>query len=326
MFVRRLLSCAALLVFLGAPLLALSAQEEVQQGSTASFRWSSPKSLLSRTRPLTALVDQELAEVTTWLGLSSPPVGELLWVESRDDLSRELEFKAPKWYVAVTQPHRQRIIMVVDAAAGQEQLLQTLRHELAHWSMQSIGLKNWSQCPAWFHEGVANTWATSINRPVQTTSIAWTAFHDELPWLREYREAFGSGGYQASMGYALGEAFVRRLVRIYGDEILPQILQGMSRGESLDEALVRLTELSLIDHEMGLRLELGSWRALLAELAPQFFTIMTLVVLCLVPATMIRRRRRHEAEVKRWEEEERLALEPEDELGDDVDDRWLHKT
>jgi len=304
----------------------LLAQSDATQGSTASFRWSSAKSLLPRTRPLTNLVDQELQSVSSWLQLGPPPVGDLLWVESRADLSRELGFEAPKWFVAVTQPHRKRIIMVVDAAAGQEQLLQTLRHELAHWAMQTIGLNHWSQSPAWFHEGVANTWAKSINQPPQSTSIAWTAFHDELPWLREYREGFGEGSYHASMGYALGEAFVRRLIRVHGEDILPQILQGMARGESLDQALVRLTNLSLIDHEMSLRLELGSWRALLAELAPQFFTIMTLVVLCLVPATMIRRRRRHEAAVAKWEQEERLALEQRDEQGDDKDDRWLHLT
>jgi len=301
------------------------AQQETL-GATEHFRWSSPSGLLNRTRPLSNHVEGELREITAWLGLPDAPRGDLIWVATREDLQELLSFPAPEWFAAVTQPHRQRIIMVVEAASGQEQLFQTLRHELVHWAMQSVGERAWGALPAWFHEGVAQAWAADLNRPSIQVSLAWAAFHDELPWLGDYREGFGTKPYRAAMGYALAEAFVRRLIRVEGKEIIPELMARLRSGENLDQALLALTDLPLIDHEMELRAELGSWRALMAEIAPQSFLFLVLVLLVAAPLALYRRRRRHALAVARWEAEEQEALEAERQPRDDEDDQWLHLT
>jgi hypothetical protein len=336
---RPCLHLSALPVLLGAPLLlgatfapevggdspaVVSVVQQEALGSTRHFRWTSPKDLLDRTRPLSDRVDAELAAIRPWLGLPDPPEGDLIWVRDHEDLQELLDFHAPDWFAAVTQPHRQRIIMVVGKAAGQEQLYQTLRHELVHWTMQSLGPQAWGTLPAWFHEGVAETWAANLNKPSIQVSLAWTAFHEELPWLAEYAEGFGDNPYRASMGYALAEAFMRRLIRVEGEEVVAALMGELRRGRNLDQALLELTGLPLVDHEMALRQELGSLRALLAEIAPQTFTILILVALVVLPLAMRRRRLRHEAMVARWEAEDLAALEAEQPEGDDTDDRWLH--
>jgi len=295
-------------------------------GASEHFRWSSPTDLLARTRPLSNRAEEELAAITAWLGLPDAPHGELIWVATRNDLQELLSFPAPEWFAAVTQPHEQRIIMVVEVASGQEQLFQTLRHELVHWAMQSLGEQAWVHLPAWFHEGVAQAWAADLNRPSIQVSLAWAAFHDELPWLGDYKEGFGSKPYRAAMGYALAEAFVRRLIRVEGKDIIPMLMERLRQGENLDQALLALTELPLIDHEMALRAELGSWRALLAEIAPQSFLFLVLVLLVALPLAMRRRRRRHAMVLARWEAEEQRVVEAEEQRRDDEDDQWLHLT
>ena len=307
---------------LGAPLSLSSAfaQEDggVVRGNTEHFSWSSPEDQVARTRPLIGTVEKELTEITAWLGLPEAPHGKLVWITSRKELNETLGYKAPSWYAAVTQPSENRIIMVIHAAQSQEQLHKTLRHELVHWAMQALGPKGWEAQPAWVHEGIAEVWTEQRLLGGMEVSLSWPAFRNELPYLDDFSDDFGSDPYRAAQGYALAHAFFARLDRIYGRELMAQIMKKFQGGLSLDRALLDLTEEGLVDHEQALRHELGSLSRLLADFYPQFFLLVTLFLTFGFPLAMRRRRRRHESLAKKWaEEEERL-----DENGGDSDDMW----
>lgn len=260
------------------------------------------------------MVDEELQQVCSWLRLPVPPRGQLIWVEGREELDDLLGFESPEWFAAVTQVHKQRIIMVVSQAQGQEQLRQTLRHELVHWVMQGLGEPARSRLPAWFHEGVAEAFVDQHLLGTMTPPMSWSAFRGELPKLIEYRTGFGEEPLHASEGYALAHAFVERLTRIHGEEVIGKMMSGLKQGKALDQVLVETTGFGRVDHEQALIEELASWRRLLAEVYPQFFLLLTLVLLIAFPAAMRRRQRRWERTQARWEEEdaaeeERLARE-----------------
>jgi hypothetical protein len=307
-----------LALVLGASLLISPAVAQTSngqvRGTTEHFDWTTPESLVARTRPLTNLVEEDLAEITEWLGLPDPPRGELIWVKDRDQLDELLGFDSPSWFAAVTQAGRNRIIMVVEVAQSQTQLRTTLRHELVHWAMQGMGAEALVRLPAWFHEGVAEAWVDQHLLGSMGTPLGWRAFRNELPLLYEYNNGFGQEPLHASEGYAMAYAFIDRLTRIHGEQIIAEMMAALQSGKSVDAALIQITGFGLIDHEQEMRKELGSLNRLLADTYPKFFLIMTLILLIGFPFAMRRRRRRWKRREARWLAEE---LENEEEL--DVD-------
>lgn len=315
---KRFFTVTLLALVLGASLLISPAVAQTSdgqvRGSTTHFDWTTPEGLVARTRPLTNLVEEDLAEIVEWLGLPDPPRGELIWVKDRDRLDELLGFESPSWFAAVTQAGRNRIIMVVDAAQSQTQLRTTLRHELVHWAMQGIGAEALVRLPAWFHEGVAEAWVDQHLLGSLGTPLGWRAFRNELPLLYEYNKGFGQEPLHASEGYAMAYAFVERLTRIHGEQVIAEIMAALREGKSVDTALIDITGIGVIDHEQAMRAELGSLSRLLADTYPSFFLIMTLILLIGFPFAMRRRRQRWERRQARWHAED---LENEEELDAD---------
>lgn len=302
----------------GAPSAAPPVQQP-ERGAAGPFRWEAPDSVLDRVRPVSGTAGTELRRIEDWLGLPPSPPGVLTWVEDRDGFERALGGEAPRWFAAVTIPAQRRIVIQTDRAPGQTQLLETFRHELVHWAMIGLGDRGWDALPAWFHEGVAETWARTDPLSQYSSPLAWRAFRGDLPHLFEYADGFGAEPLGASEGYALGYAFVKRLVRVYGDGVLGEILARVRDGRSLDQALVELTGLALVTHEEQLRAELGSWSALLAEVYPQLFLGLALFALVAMPLARRQRRRRRAAFEAKWDHEDRELA---DEDGEE-DDRWI---
>ena len=322
---------AALLALLpGAPLPLASAAlapQEVERGATRWFDWEAPADLVAEVRPMTLQADQELQDILDWLRIDQVPRGRIVWVEERADLEAALGFDAPDWFAAVTEPGRGRIVVALRAATDRSALLQTFRHELVHWAMLGIGEAAWGKLPAWFHEGVAETWADQRVLAGMGVPLGWRAFTGDLPPLSDFREGFGDEPYHAAEGYALAHAFVQRLVRIYGRELLPGMMADLAAGSTLEEALIARTGLSSVTHEVELRKELSSLGHLLGDFYPQFFLLLALFTVAIFPfALRVRRRRRAElatrwGEEAWWDEESPEGLDAED---GEPDDSWLH--
>jgi hypothetical protein len=305
---KRIVLVALLALLLGAPLFLSPTYAQDGGGlahdSTQYFDWSAPTDLVARTRLLSNSADQELEAITAWLGLERAPRGRLIWVQDRDELDSLLGYPSPAWFAAVTQVGKNRIIMVVDAVHSQEQLHTTLRHELVHWAMQGIGVENFTRLPAWFHEGVAEAWVDQHLLGSLSAPLGLRAYRNELPHLFEYNGGFGREPLHASEGYALSYEFVEMLTRRHGQGVVAEIMAQLKGGRSLDAALFEVIGLGIIDLEQEMRAELGSLSRILADLYPQFFLLITLLLLIGFPFAMRRRRRRWERVQARWRAEE----------------------
>lgn len=288
-----------------------------QSGQSGPLRWSSPETLADFARPISETSARSLAEIEQWLGLPPSPQGVVEWVGSSEEFRASLGYKSPDWFAAVTIPAQRRILMLADRSKPVTALSETFRHELVHWAMSGLGDPAWSSLPAWFHEGVAESWARTDPLASYATPLAWRAFRNELTPLMRFRDGFGAEPIQAAEGYALGHAFVARLLRIHGDDVLARLLALVREGSSLDQALITVTGFSLVTHEEQLRAELGSWSALLGEVYPQLFLFLALFALAIAPFVWRARRRRRRAFEEKWEREDRAA-EPAE-----VDDRWI---
>lgn len=286
-------------------------------GRSGPLSWSAPPSIVEFARPISSTAATSLEQIERWLGLPPSPAGAVEWVATTAAFEESLGNKPPDWFAAVTIPTQRRILMLADRSKPVSSLTETFRHELVHWAMIGLGESSWSRLPAWFHEGVAEAWARTDPLAAYTTPLAWRAFRGELTPLSRFRDGFGAEPVQAAEGYALGHAFVERLIRIHGDDVLALLFAAVRGGSSLDQALIMVTGSSLITHEEQLRLELGSWGALLGELYPQLFLFLALFALVITPFVWRARRRRRRALEDKWEREDR------DDGPGEVDDRWI---
>jgi len=289
-------------------------------GDAGPLTWQVPEGLESLARPMSEAAGEELARIEDWLGLPPAPAGNLQWVESRQEFEKALGNNAPDWFAAVTIPSQRRIVMLADRSKSGAVLSETLRHELVHWAMIGVGDQAWQALPAWFHEGVAETWARTDPLSQFASPLAWRAFRGDLDPLVRFRDGFGAEPLAASEGYALAYAFVKRLVRVHGEDVIARILERVRRGDSLDQSLIGVTGLGLISHEEALRAELGSWGALLGEIYPQLFLFLALFMLLIAPFVWRARRRRRRAFEAKWAREDAEALAQADQP---EDDRWI---
>lgn len=304
---------------LGAPP-ALTPGQEPARGAAGPFTWFAEDSVLDFARPISLSAAPELQKIQAWLGGLPEVAGELIWVADRASFERALGAPAPSWFAAVTMSGERRIVMLADRAKGVGQLRETFRHELVHWAMIGLGEEAAQALPAWFHEGLAETWARTDPLSQFSSPLAWRAFRGGLAPLSKFRDGFGREPDSAAEGYALAYAFVKRLTRIHGEDVIARLMTRLRQGDSLDQALIAVTGLGLISHEEALRAELGSLAALLGEIYPQLFLFMALFALATTPFVVRSRRRRRRRFEEKWAREEEAKLA--EEAGGE-DDRWI---
>lgn len=313
---------AALLVLPGAPRFysvlppprAAVACQEAVRGEGPGFRWEAAPGLAPVARRFAAEVGGILEEARRWTGLppDERPV-DLVWVATRADLARALgEEEVPAWFAAVAVPRERHLIIATEIAGTGDRLRTTLRHELMHLAMADMGPGPYERLPAWFHEGCAEVFAGDVYLGGQGVSLAWRALLGDLESLADYEQGFGRESFRAAVGYALGQAFVARLRRVYGQRIVPALLARIASGETLDQALIAETGLSEVTHELKLRQELASPLALLSDFYPQLFLGVALLLVFAFPFVWLRRRRRRRELEERWgrqEQQDRRAQE-----------------
>lgn len=312
----------------------LGAQELVQ-GEVGRLRWEAPPGLAAMAERLTEEADETLADAHRWLGLDrgqaaipQPQVGVLYWVRDRDELAARLgREEVPSWYAAVARPLRGDMILAVEVAGGESRLRATMRHEIVHHAMGALPAEVFLRIPAWFHEGLAEVYSGEIYLGEAGVSLPWLANNGALPSLRTYADEFPNEPLRAAQGYALGHAFVQRLVRIHGRPVIGEILERMRLGDNLDQALLATTKMSLVEHEVALTEELRSLRSLLAASAPHVVTVLFVVAALLIPLALRRRARRRRAIEQRWEQQDEAAAERADRLAAHAEalESWMER-
>lgn len=323
----------ALLVFsCGARLQA----QELERGTTGRLTWEAPQGFVPLASRLTGEAEVMLTDAHRWLGLgrgagavAEPRSGNLYWVRDRNELATHLGRKSvPDWYAAVARPLQGDIILAVEVSGGESRLRSTLRHEIVHHAMGALPPEVFRKIPAWFHEGLAEAFSGEIYLGEMGVSLAWRANNRALSSLRRYAEGFPDDPTRAAEGYALGDAFVRRLIRVHGQPVIGEIIERLRLGDNLDQALLETTRMSLVENEMALVEELRSLRSLLTASAPHVVTVLFVFAALLIPFALRRRARRRRAMEAKWQlqdeqaqqgEEQRLAAHAE------AFDSWLER-
>lgn len=310
------------------------AQEQVQ-GKIGRLRWEAPPGLAAMAGRLTAEADETLADAHRWLGLhrgegavQEPQAGVLYWVRNRNELAARLgRAEVPSWYAAVARPLRGDMVLAVEVSGGESRLRATMRHEIVHHAMGALPPDVFLRIPAWFHEGLAEVYSGEIYLGEAGVSLPWLANNGALPSLRSYVEKFPDEPLRAAQGYALGYAFVQRLVRVHGRPVIGEILERMRLGDNLDQALLATTKMSLVEHEVALTEELRSLRSLLAASAPHVVTVLFVGAALLIPFALRRRAVRRRAMERRWERQDEAVAQRADRLAEHAEalESWMDR-
>jgi len=310
-----IMACGLLAVLLLAP--AATAQESLAHGRGEYLRWEAPQAYAGLAQRLSGEAEESLIQAHSWLGLDrgefgqpTPRPGILYWVQDRQAIAAHLgRDEVPEWYAAVARPLRGDMVIAVKVAGEEARLRSTLRHEIVHHAMGALGADVFVRLPAWFHEGLAEAFSGEVYLGNEVGgSLSWRAASGALSPLSDFREAFPRDPIRAAEGYALGFRFVQRLIRIYGPQIVGDILVEVRAGKSLDAALIELTGDPIVTHEEALRTELRSLRSLVAESSGHVATGLFLLAAVLVPFALRRRRLRSRALEEKWAEQEEHAL------------------
>jgi putative endonuclease len=290
----------------------VSAQEpERQRGTSTYFQWRAPNGNAELAAKLSLEADQILEEAHRWLGLQdvgeigpTPRPGKMIWVSNRDGINRHLKREMPTWVAAVAIPSRSEIVISLQSAGELYRLRSTLRHELLHHAIGSLGADAFQRLPAWFHEGLAEEFSGEIYLADSGLSLSWMAMSGHLRYLSDFEHDFGRAGMRAAEGYAQGHAFVQMLRHDFGAMVVPRILQAVHQGMNFERAVLESTGKPMVELEERMRSQLTSFRRMAQDFYQHFITVLFALACLLLPFIWLRRKRRRQRMEQKWEQQE----------------------
>lgn len=246
------------------------------------------------------------AEFSTLEALIGVPISSPVLVElhARDDA---LARRIPRWIAGYTTGDRRTAVLFPDRATnyphdGFEELL---RHELAHVLIDRAAAGN--PVPRWFHEGLATAAAGSWG-PTDRALITLATIRGDNASLEAIERGFGrSEPDEVRTSYVLSFAFVRFILREFGETAPATILRLVARGYDFETAFHRTTGTSLSSAEGRFHARRSIWNRWIPILSSSVFLWLLVTLLAIFAFGL--RRRRDAALLEEWEQAELMEVE-----------------
>ncbi len=277
-----------------------------------------PPALEPTAARLRAIDPEQLASTMRLVGLTRP--GPPLRVILAPEGSGPAVLVSP-WISGYALSDRGLIVLMPQRVPSypDSSLEDVLRHEVAHVLIARAAGNR--PLPRWFHEGLAmiagGSWGFEDRSRLTLALLA-----DRPVSLAELEKRFAGGQAEVNRAYAIAGSFVRDLFERHGREAVPEILAGVARGLSFEEAFRAVTGASLADAESSFWSRQTFWY----RWVPFLTSSVTLwLLITLLALWAIQRRRARDAALRRmWEaEEERLRLAAAAQA-EPVDGEWVN--
>ena len=252
---------------------------------------------------------EHLRTIVRLVGLEDPGAAiRVIVVSEATDVARG----TPAWIVGVAHGPSETVLLFPSRTPRypHDSLPAVLHHEIAHVLIHRKA--SGQPVPRWFNEGLATVaeraWSFEDRRV-----LAWALTADTPFRMHEIDSLFRQGPDASARAYALGFAFVRKIVERHGIDAPAAILDQLGQGTSFDDAFERVTRESLAGAERRFQLEIGSWERWIPLLTSPFvlWTAMSLLALYAIAVFRIRRIERR----RNWEDEEALETGAEEPAG-----------
>ncbi|HEY9419961.1 MAG TPA: hypothetical protein VIW92_00970 [Thermoanaerobaculia bacterium] len=265
-----------------------------------------PASLEPTARRLREMNPGEIESAMRLVGLEEPgpPIRVILAPEGSEAAER-----VPPWVSGYAFGETGVIVLLPQRvpAYPDSSLEDLLRHEAAHVLVARAS--GGRPLPRWFHEGMAMIAGLSWGFD-DRSRLTLALLTDQPVPLSQLDDRFSGTQAEVNRAYAISGAFVRELFESYGPRAAPEILAGVARGLSFEDAFRTATGDSLAEAEESFWGSQTFWYRWMPVLTSSV-TLWLLITLLALWA--IRRRRQRDAAIRRgWEEEEerlRLAAE-----------------
>jgi hypothetical protein len=207
----------------------------------------------------------------------------------------------PRWAAGVADPDAGEIMIAMHGPDGAPTDLENLlSHEMAHVILYRA--TGGAELPRWFHEGVAESFASGISFG-RAQTLAGAVFGRGVPDLDRLEKMFRGDPEDVAVAYAASRDFVSFLRGRdpHGAE-LRQVMAELRAGHGFEIAFVRATGRGLGELSMQWRSDLPDrfvWYPLIATGGLPFFVLAPLVAVA-----WMRRRRAHRRGLERLEREE----------------------
>jgi hypothetical protein len=202
-----------------------------------------------------------------------------------------------EWFTAFALPRKQLVVLDMSRLRqSSDDLYATLKHEYAHLLLHRAIDRR--RLPRWLDEGVAQ-WASdglSEYLPVaRRPLLPQAASTGRLFFLDELADRFPNDAQSLQLAYEQSRSFVNYLVRLYGADALPSLLQSLAAGAAPWEAFEEVFGVSLVAAEDDWRSNLHSPGFWLANLAGHIYGVLFfLAAMATVLAYLrFRHRKRH---------------------------------
>jgi hypothetical protein len=273
------------------------------------LRIAYPPSAHERVQPLLDEADDVKAQLADELGQAvlTRPV-EVRIARSPEDMAElaPSEIPPPTYASAVALPGLRLVLLSMRAPVSDEgtNLPELFRHELAHIALDdAVGSKH---VPLWFNEGFA-VHASNEDPYERLQALTGASLSKSLVPLHDLDQSFPADHYEVSIAYAESADFVRYLLRQADRGRFAAMIERTHKGEEFDHALTDAYGSDSRRLEYQWREELAKrytfWPVLLSG------SVVWVVVLALVAAGLVRKKRRDRATLARWEREEREETE-----------------
>ena len=262
-----------------------------------------PASLEPTAQRLRQMDPGQIGSAVQLVGLEEPgpPIRVILAPEGSEAAER-----VPPWVSGYAIGEMGLIVLLPQRvpAYPDSSLEDLLRHEVAHVLVARAS--GGRPLPRWFHEGMAMIAGLSWGFD-DRSRLSLALLTDQPVSLAALDDRFNGTQAEVNRAYAISGAFVRELFESYGPRAAPEILAGVARGLSFEDAFRTATGVSLAEAEESFWGRQTFWYRWVPVLTSSV-TLWLLVTLLALWA--IRRRRQRDAAIRRgWEEdEERLRL------------------
>lgn len=193
-----------------------------------------------------------------------------------------------------------------------------LRHEVAHVLVARAS--GGRPLPRWFHEGMAMIAGLSWGFD-DRSRLTLALLTDRPVSLNALDDRFAGAQAEVNRAYAISGAFVREVFERYGPEAAPEILAGVARGLSFEDAFQAATGVSLAEAEESFWDRQTFWY----RWVPVLTSSVTLwLLITLLALWAIRRRRRRDAAIRRMWDEEEERLRAAAEVRESDAGPWVH--
>lgn len=275
------------------------ASAPAQPAPLPQLQFEASNDMTAHARRLAGIELAGLARFAQSIGLddTGSPIRVVLASESS-----ELGRTTPSWIAGFAVDAADTVVLFPGRSPSYpyDTLEDVLRHEIAHIlvARRAPG----ARIPRWFHEGLAlsveRRWGFGDQTRVALATLSGPSSIAALD------ADFAAGEARMARAYGLAGAIVRDLTARYGSMLPGQVLAGLSRGASFDDAFAAAAGVPFDAAERAFWR--GRWWG---QLVPLVTSSLALWAGIIVLAVQARRRRKasRAALRRRWEEEEQRA-------------------